>query len=69
MIVIDILPIILRPDTKGLKLPTYAETFPDKFMDPKVFRRARETATVEPSGSRVTILQDTRTAPNSSIKT
>lgn len=47
--------ILHRPDTKGLNIPTFAETFPDKFMDPKVFRRARETSTVVPSGSRMPI--------------
>nr|WJJ70399.1 venom protein U-MPTX.15-39 [Megalopyge opercularis] len=44
--------ILHRPDTKGINLPTFVEVFPDKFMDPKVFRRAREVATVVPAGTR-----------------
>ncbi|CAG4931475.1 unnamed protein product [Colias eurytheme] len=44
--------ILHRDDTKGLNIPTFAETFPDKFMDPKVFRKAREVSTVVPSGNR-----------------
>ncbi|GBP20807.1 Phenoloxidase subunit 1 [Eumeta japonica] len=42
-----------RPDTKGMNIPTFAETFPDKFIDPKAGRKAREIAAVEESGSRV----------------
>nr|ACZ97553.1 prophenoloxidase subunit 1 [Plutella xylostella] len=45
-----------RPDTKGLSPPTLVETFPDKFMDPKVFRRARETSTTAPAGDRMPVL-------------
>ncbi|CAH2052543.1 unnamed protein product, partial [Iphiclides podalirius] len=44
-----------RPDTKGLDIPTFAETFPDKFMDPKVFRRAREVSNVVTTGVRMPI--------------
>ncbi|CAG5047394.1 unnamed protein product [Parnassius apollo] len=47
--------ILHRPDTKGLDLPTFVETFPDKFMDPKVFRRAREISNVVTSGARMPI--------------
>ncbi|CAK1590064.1 unnamed protein product [Parnassius mnemosyne] len=47
--------ILHRPDTKGLDIPTFAETFPDKFMDPKVFRRAREISNVVTSGVRMPI--------------
>ncbi|XP_013143797.1 PREDICTED: phenoloxidase subunit 1-like [Papilio polytes] len=47
--------ILHRPDTKGLNIPTFAETFPDKFMDPKVFRRAREVSTVVTSGVKMPI--------------
>lgn len=45
--------VLCRPDTKGLNIPTFAETFPDKFMDPKVFRKAREVSNVVTSGNRV----------------
>ncbi|KPJ13408.1 Phenoloxidase subunit 1 [Papilio machaon] len=45
-----------RPDTKGLNIPTITETFPDKFMDPKVFRRAREVSTVVTSGPRLPVV-------------
>ncbi|XP_049879265.1 phenoloxidase subunit 1 isoform X2 [Pectinophora gossypiella] len=47
--------ILHRPDTKGLSVPTFAESFPDKFMDPKVFRKAREVATTVSDGSRMPI--------------
>ncbi|XP_068623411.1 phenoloxidase subunit 1-like [Battus philenor] len=47
--------ILHRPDTKGLDIPTFAETFPDKFMDPKVFRRAREVSNVVTAGARMPI--------------
>lgn len=42
-----------RPDTKGVGIPTFAELFPDKFVDPKVFRKAREASSVAPTGARV----------------
>ncbi|CAK1590052.1 unnamed protein product [Parnassius mnemosyne] len=45
-----------RPDTKGMNLPTLTETFPDKFMDSKVFRRAREVSTVVTSGPRMPVV-------------
>nr|ACC69184.1 pro-phenol oxidase [Bombyx mandarina] len=48
--------ILHRPDTKGLSIPTFAESFPDKFMDPKVFRQAREVSSVVPSGARMPIV-------------
>ncbi|XP_026488582.1 phenoloxidase subunit 1 [Vanessa tameamea] len=48
--------ILHRDDTKGLTIPTFAETFPDKFMDPKVFRRAREVSTVLNAGDRLPVL-------------
>ncbi|CAK1552411.1 unnamed protein product [Leptosia nina] len=48
--------ILHREDTRGLNLPTFAETFPDKFMDPRVFRKAREVATVVPTGNRMPIV-------------
>ncbi|XP_075983485.1 prophenoloxidase 2 [Anticarsia gemmatalis] len=47
--------ILHRRDTRGLNIPTFAETFPDKFVDPKVFRRARETTSVEQPGARMPI--------------
>nr|WGN96288.1 setae polypeptide [Ochrogaster lunifer] len=47
--------ILHRDDTKGVSIPTFAETFPDKFMDPKVFRRAREATSVVPSGDRMPV--------------
>ncbi|XP_039745914.1 phenoloxidase subunit 1 [Pararge aegeria] len=48
--------ILHREDTKGLNIPTFAETFPDKFMDPKVFRRAREVSTIVPVGNRLPLV-------------
>ncbi|CAB3245542.1 unnamed protein product [Arctia plantaginis] len=47
--------ILHRPDTKGVDIPTFAQTFPDKFVDPKVFRKAREVTNVVPNGSRMPI--------------
>ncbi|XP_054082818.1 phenoloxidase 2-like [Zeugodacus cucurbitae] len=44
-----------RPDTKGLDLPSFAQNFPDKFVDSQVFRKVREEATVVPDGSRMPI--------------
>ncbi|KAL0867933.1 hypothetical protein ABMA27_008607 [Loxostege sticticalis] len=37
-----------RRDTKGFKIPNYAETFPSKFLDSQVFSQAREMAAVVP---------------------
>ncbi|CAH0713396.1 unnamed protein product, partial [Brenthis ino] len=45
-----------REDTKGLNFPSFAETFPDKFVDPKVFRKARETSSIEQPGDRIPLL-------------
>jgi tyrosinase len=41
-----------RPDTKNLDIPLFAGLFPDKFVDSRVFERAREEATIVPEGSR-----------------
>nr|AII22868.1 prophenoloxidase [Antheraea pernyi] len=48
--------ILHRPDTKGLNIPTFVETFPDKFVDPKALRRAREISSVETPGDRMPVL-------------
>lgn len=45
-----------REDTKGIEIPSFAETFPDKFVDPKVVSRAREDLNVLPQGSRSPIV-------------
>uniref|UniRef100_A0A1I8Q7Q8 tyrosinase n=1 Tax=Stomoxys calcitrans TaxID=35570 RepID=A0A1I8Q7Q8_STOCA len=45
-----------RSDTKGLDLPSYAQSFPDKFVDSQVFREVREEVTVVPEGSRMPIV-------------
>ncbi|XP_026730285.1 phenoloxidase subunit 1-like [Trichoplusia ni] len=45
--------ILHRPDTKGMDIPTFVETFPDMFMDPKVFRKAREISNVLGPGERM----------------
>ncbi|XP_005179890.1 phenoloxidase 2 [Musca domestica] len=45
-----------RPDTKGLDLPSFAQSFPEKYVDSKVFRQAREEASVVPEGSRMPIV-------------
>lgn len=46
-----------RPDTQNLDLPSFIHSFPDKFVDAKVFNAARETATVIPQSSRVSHLK------------
>lgn len=48
--------ILHRPDTKGLSLPLMIETFPEKFIDSRVFRDIREEATVVPDGQRMPII-------------
>ena len=45
-----------RPDTKNMDLPSFAQTFPDKFVDSQVFRQMREEATVVPTGNRMPII-------------
>ncbi|KAJ3650840.1 hypothetical protein Zmor_016918 [Zophobas morio] len=47
--------ILHRPDTQDIDLPTFIESFPDKYVDAKVFAKAREEATVVPEGSRTPI--------------
>ncbi|XP_023309916.1 uncharacterized protein LOC108904736 [Anoplophora glabripennis] len=47
-----------RPDTQNLDLPSFIHSFPDKFVDAKVFNAARETATVVPEDSRTPIVID-----------
>lgn len=45
-----------RPDTQGMQLPLFVETFPAKYVDSRVFARVREEATVVEAGSRVPIV-------------
>ncbi|CAH2093737.1 unnamed protein product [Euphydryas editha] len=40
-----------RPDTENIPIQNFAETFPAKFVDSKVFSQARETATVAARGA------------------
>ncbi|KAG8238619.1 hypothetical protein J437_LFUL018537 [Ladona fulva] len=47
--------ILHRPDTKGLRLPSLAEIFPDKYVDGGVFARAREESNVLQDGMRTPI--------------
>lgn len=47
--------ILHRPDTKELNIPLFAESFPEKFMDSKVFQRIREEATIVPVGQRMSV--------------
>ncbi|XP_074031041.1 phenoloxidase 1 isoform X2 [Leptinotarsa decemlineata] len=44
-----------RPDTQDLDVPSVIQSFPDKYVDSKVFGRAREIATTIPETSRVPI--------------
>lgn len=45
--------ILHREDTQDLDVPSIIHSFPDKYVDSKVFSKAREDATVVPEGSRV----------------
>ncbi|XP_017466630.1 PREDICTED: phenoloxidase 2-like [Rhagoletis zephyria] len=49
-----------RKDTKVMDLPSFVQSFPDKFVDGQVFRQLREESTIVPEGSRmpITIPQD-----------
>lgn len=42
-----------RKDTQDVNIPSTIRSFPDKFIDSKVFAKAREMATIIPEGSRV----------------
>lgn len=48
--------ILHRPDTKDLSIPILSELFPEKYVDSRIFRQAREEATVVPDGSRMPII-------------
>jgi tyrosinase len=45
-----------RPDTKRLTLPSFVESFPDRFVDSTVFASAREEATMVDPGNRMPIV-------------
>ena len=45
-----------RPDTKGIDLPSFAQVFPDKFVDSQVFRSIREEASAVSMGNRNPII-------------
>ncbi|XP_013143832.1 PREDICTED: phenoloxidase subunit 1-like [Papilio polytes] len=45
-----------RKDTKGLSIPNLTQTFPDKFIDPKVFNRMRSAASVNTTGQRLPVV-------------
>ncbi|CAH1106364.1 unnamed protein product [Psylliodes chrysocephalus] len=44
-----------RPDTQDVDLPSFISAFPDKYVDSKVFAKAREEANIVPVGSRTPI--------------
>ncbi|KAG5864954.1 hypothetical protein JTB14_018716 [Gonioctena quinquepunctata] len=44
-----------RPDTMDLDIPSIVHSFPDRYVDSKIFSRAREIANVIPLGSRPAI--------------
>ncbi|KAL1490376.1 hypothetical protein ABEB36_013085 [Hypothenemus hampei] len=44
-----------REDTQDLDVPSIIHSFPDKYVDSKVFNKAREDATVVPEGARMPI--------------
>ncbi len=45
-----------RPDTKGLDLPLFIESFPDKFLDSRTFAKLREESSVVQPGNRMPIV-------------
>lgn len=45
-----------RPDTKGLNLPLFSESFPEKYVESTVFSKAREEAVIVNEGSRMPII-------------
>lgn len=47
--------ILHRPDTSNLDIPTFMQTFPDKYVESQVFQKAREELTLVRDGSRVPI--------------
>lgn len=44
--------ILHRKDTQDLDVPSFIQSFPDKYVDAQVFTKAREAATIIPDGSR-----------------
>jgi hypothetical protein len=45
-----------RPDTMHMPLPSFLGSFPDHFVDPVVFSKLREEATMVEEGNRIPIL-------------
>lgn len=52
-VTISFLHVFHRPDTKGVSPPPLMETFPDKFVNPKTFRQAREISSTVQKGPKV----------------
>lgn len=48
--------ILHRNDTKGMGLPSFIQSFPNKFVDRQIFRHLREECTIVPEGSRIPIV-------------
>ncbi|XP_018333662.1 phenoloxidase 1 isoform X2 [Agrilus planipennis] len=48
--------ILHRPDTRNLDVPSLITTFPEKYVDSKVFTKAREEMTIVSEGSREPII-------------
>lgn len=44
-----------RPDTRDLDVPSFAQSFPDRFVDSQIFREIREETNVVDTGNRVPI--------------
>ncbi|KAB0791115.1 hypothetical protein PPYR_02915 [Photinus pyralis] len=44
-----------RVDTQGLDIPSFMESFPDKFIDTQILSQVREEANLVPTGSRTPI--------------
>ncbi|KAK5638831.1 hypothetical protein RI129_013126 [Pyrocoelia pectoralis] len=44
-----------RKDTQGLDIPSFMESFPDKFIDSQILSQVREEANIVPTGSRTPI--------------
>jgi tyrosinase len=50
--------VLHRKDLQGVRIPSLVETFPEKFIDSRVIRSAREDLSIIPSSSRTPIVAE-----------
>lgn len=55
-----------RKDTRSIEIPSLIETFPYKFLDPSILRRARESLSILPREFRAPITADSKNSNMSS---